>query len=327
VAVAAPPQEDAEATVEERTATPTADAVLERPRSRSLDFSTYVQEALQRQGSAAVQDGQDSFERVGLGTLYRSGEVRSDDPGEGSDYDVLGLTYSTVAPRTPVHEDGWAGSLRAFGRGAVWLLPVGVVFLALSSVFGAPTATSEPSLVSPGTWVVVTTLGLGLWLGGVVALAALTAATRVRRWGMVAVLASALGVALLGPVVGVDGFARPAIARTARGISDDPNIGGAAGRMQHAMLSNAAGRWLIVGGGLLLAIGAVAVVVTILGSRVLQRHDGWLMLIGVGLALAAGYLAWGFLFTLAAMVMLAGALGLAYTASRIAPDGTPPPAY
>src|SRR5262249_7039853 len=163
---------------------------------------------------------------------------------------------------------------------------------------------SEPSIVSPGTWVVVTTLGLGLWLVGVIALAALAATTRVRWWGIVGVVASALGVALLGPVVGITGLARPAIRRTAQAVQDDPNIGSTAARMQQSLLENSVGRWLILAGGALLAIGALAVVGTILGSRVLQRHDGWLMVAGVGLAIAAAALAWEFLFTVAAMVVL-----------------------
>ena len=97
--------------------------------------------------------------------------------------------------------------------------------------------------------------------------------------------------------------------------------------MHARLLDNTVGRWLVVGGGVLLIIGALAVAGAILGSRVLQRHDGWLVLIGLGIAVLAAYLSWGFLFVLAAMVILAGALGLAYTVSRIAPDGTAPPAY
>jgi hypothetical protein len=226
-----------------------------------------------------------------------------------------------------VADDRWASSLRTFARAAVWCLPAAVLLLALSSVFGWPTDTSEPSLVSPGTWVVITALGFGLWLIGVAALAALIAPSPARPWGFVAVIASSLGVVLLTPVVGATGLARPAITRTASSIENDQNVAGAAARMQAGLLDHTAGRWLIVGGTVLLAIGAVAVVGAIHGSRVLSRPDGWLVLAGVGLALAAAMLGWTFLLTLGAMVMLAGALGLAYTVSRIAPDGTAPPAY
>src|SRR5690606_13024544 len=147
----------------------------------------------------------------------------------------------------------WASALRSFARGAVWCLPVAALLLALSSVFGWPTETTEPALVSPGTWVVVTALGLGLWLVGVVALAALVAGTRVRPWGYVAVVASALGVALLAPVVGVVGLGRPAISRTAMTVQDDGRIVGVANEMQSRLLDHTVGRWLVVGGGVLLA--------------------------------------------------------------------------
>lgn len=306
-----------------------------------VDFATYVNEALNRRrsdgagsgGSTTVtertqEDERALFERVGYGGLYRSGEAPA---APASDVDfgdtVLGLNYTAAAPRTSVAEDRWASALRSFARGAVWCLPAGALLLALSGVFGWPTETSEPALVSPGTWVVVTALGLGLWLVGVVALAALAAATRVRPWGYVAVVASALGVALLAPAVGIVGLARPAISRTASAIQGDERIGGIAGEMQTRLLDHTVGRWLVVGGGVLLALGALAVAGAILGSRVLQRHDGWLVLLGIGIAIVAAYLSWEFLFVLAAMVILAGALGLAYTVSRIAPDGTAPPAY
>jgi hypothetical protein len=301
-----------------------------------MDFATYVDEALRARRAGpdgtsvterTVEDERGMFERVGYGGLYRSGEAPADTAGRDYDDSVLGLNYTSAAPRTPVAEERWSSALRAFARGAVWSMPVGVLLLALSSVFGWPTATNEPALVSPGTWVVVTSLGLGLWLVGVVALAALVANSRVRRWGYVAVIASSLGVALIGPVIGVAGLARPAISRTANASPDDGRIAGLADEMHARLLDNTVGRWLVVGGGVLLIIGALAVAGAILGSRVLQRHDGWLVLIGLGIAVLAAYLSWGFLFVLAAMVILAGALGLAYTVSRIAPDGTAPPAY
>lgn len=294
-----------------------------------LDFKTYVEEELRARqarlraaGTAGrtAEEERETFERVGPGGLYRAGEVSAPD-------EVLGLSYATAAPRSPIIEERWGASLRSFARAAVWCLPVAALLLALSAFFSWPTETSEPSLVSPGTWLVVTAFGLGLWLIGVVALAALVASTRVRPWGYVAVVASALGVALLAPVAGAVGFGRPAISRTAQTIQDDGRIVGIAGEMHARLLDNTTGRWLTVGGGVLLAVGAFAVAGAILGSRVLQRHDGWLVLLGLAFAVIGAYLSWEFLFVLAAMVILAGALGLAYTVSRLAPDGTPPPAY
>jgi hypothetical protein len=301
-----------------------------------VDFATYVDDMLrlrrasggpEAEAARADADERGMFERVGYGGLYRSGEVPTDTSGRQYDDSVLGLNYSTVTPRTPVSDERWASALRSFARSAVWSMPFGVLLLALSGFFGAPTATTEPAVVSPGVWVVITTLGLGLWLIGVVALAALVANTRVRPWGYVAVVASALGLALLAPAIGITGLARPAITRTARQAPDDGRIAGLASEMQSRLLDNGPGRWLVIGGTVLLIIGGLAVVGTILSSRALQRHDGWLVMSGLAIAVIAALLSWEFLFVLAAMVVLAGALGLAYTVSRLTPDGSPPRSY
>jgi hypothetical protein len=308
-----------------------------------VDFATYVNQELSRRGFGRPDGGEtadsggatavgervrpDELERVGDGRVYRSGEVPLGEAPAGVTNTVLGLDYTMLAPRSPiVPDEQWASSLRSFARAAVWALPVAALLLALSAVFGWPTETTEPILVSPGTWVVVTALGLGLWLVGVVGLAALSAYTRVRPWGYVAVVASALGVALLAPVVGAVGLARPAITRVVV-AADDARIAEAGADIHARLLDHAVGRWLLVGGGVLLAVGAFAVAGAILGSRVLQRHDGWLVLLGLGIAILGAYLSWEFLLVLAAMVILAGALGLAYTVSRLTPDGGPPPAY
>lgn len=314
-----------------------------------VDFSTYVHQELSRRGFGHPDGGDatdgggatavaeevrpDERARAGDGRVYRSGEVPPGEAhlgeafaGPGNDT-VLGLDYTMVAPRSPVLPDEqWASALRSFARAAVWALPVSALLLALSAVFGWPTETTESILVSPGTWVVVTSLGLGLWLVGVVGLAALGANSRVRLWGYVAVVASALGVALLAPVVGAVGLARPAISRTVA-AADDARIAEVGADIHARLLDNTVGRWLVVGGGVLLAIGAFAVAGAILGSRVLQRHDGWLVLLGLGIAVLAAYLSWEFLLVLSGMVILAGTLGLSYTVSRLAPDGSPPPAY
>lgn len=329
--------------------------VLERAGARAepaaklpgeVDFSTYVNEELNRRwsgtgdakprrpASTSIADRTDEeerarFARVGYGGLYRSGQFAPEAEAEApSQFDdsVLGLNYATVAPRVSVTDERWAASLRSFARGAVWCLPVGALLLALSAVFGWPTATSEPALVSPGAWVVVTALGLGLWLLGVIALAALAMNSRVRYWGFAAVIASTLGVALFAPVVGAVGLGRPAISRAAT-ATDDARIADLAAQMQGRLLDHTVGRSLVIAGGVLLLLGAIAVAGLILGSRVLQRHDGWLVLLGVAIAIVATFLSWEFLFVLAAMAALAGALGLAYTVSRIAPDGTAPSAY
>jgi hypothetical protein len=307
-----------------------------------VDFSTYVQRELSRRGFVGHPDGggaadggggtavaertrPDTEERAGEGGLYRSGEVPASEARSAEP--VLGLDYTTVARRIPVLPDErWAASLRSVARVAVWALPLAALLLALSAVFGWPTEETEPIIVSPGTWVVVTALGLGLWLIGVVGLAALSAYTRVRPWGYVAVAASALGVALLAPVVGAVGLARPAITRTVA-ATDDARIAEIGADIHARLLDHAVGRGLVTSGGVLLAIGAFAVAGAIIGSRVLQRHDGWLVMLGLGIAVLAVALSWEFLLVLSGMVILAGTLGLSYTVSRLTPDGGPPPAY
>lgn len=227
-----------------------------------------------------------------------------------------GLHYRTAAPRQPVGDSHWAGALRRFAKTTVWFLPAAVLAFALASVWGWPTPTSETAGASPGTWLIVTLLGLGLWLAGVVGLAALVASTAVRPWGMVAVLATIAGTVLVAPVLGVIGLARPAALRTADLIG-----AASAGSLQAQFLDGHVGRWLAVGGFALLGIGAVAAAGAMLGSRVLNRIDGWLVLIAVAIAAGGAYLSWEFMLTLAAMVMLAATLGLAWTVSRLSPDG------
>jgi hypothetical protein len=122
--------------------------------SGELDFATYVSQAIDREGGGKYgrepiaidenardgarltgrtrDDERASFERVGLGTVYRTDPDRHDA--------VLGLDYNTIAPRSPVRDDRWAGSLRQFARVAVWGLPVAAVLLALSSAVGWPTS-------------------------------------------------------------------------------------------------------------------------------------------------------------------------------------------
>jgi hypothetical protein len=241
------------------------------------------------------------------------------DPYAEPEYDdtVLGgLHYRTAAPRQPVGDIEWAGALRRFARAMVWCLPAAVLALALASVWGWPTSTAEPSGASPGTWLVMTLLGLGLWLAGVIGLAALVASTALRMWGTVAALATIAGTVLAAPALGVIGLARPAVSRAAYEIGADP-----AGEIQGHLLDGSVGRWLVIGGFVLLAVGAIAAAGAILGSRVLSRIDGWLVVGAIAVAAIGAYLSWEFLLTLAAMVMLAATLGLAWTVSRLGAEG------
>ena len=74
----------------------------------------------------------------------------------------------------------------------------------------------------------------------------------------------------------------------------------------------------------LLVVGWLALGCAVLASSVLNRVDGYLMVCGVGIAIAAAYASLQFLITISAMVLLAAGLGLCCTASRLTPDGRTP---
>jgi hypothetical protein len=230
--------------------------------------------------------------------------------------DGAGFDFNWGIAREPVRDERWAATLRRYGRATAWLLPAGVVALTLAMLWGWPTPSEEPSGASPGTWLAVTAVGFGLWLIGLTAVAALLATTPGRIWSAVAVVGAMAGTALLLPVVGVIGLARPAVSRTTGLIGAD-----AAQGLQAQLLDGTVSRWLAIGGAALLGVGALALAGAILASDVLNRLDGWFVLIAVGVATAGAYLSWEFLLTVAGMVLLAASLGIAWNASRLTADG------
>jgi hypothetical protein len=261
----------------------------------------------------------------GQGALYAHGSVLPDAiPAEfyevpidaETDRDLAGLAFEPTGPRRPVRDLQWAATFRRFGRFAAWFLPAGVIALAVASIWGWPTPANEPTGASPGTWLVVTLAGLGLWLFGVIGMTALFAATPGRPWSVAAMVSTLVAMVLLLPVVGVVGLARPAVTRTARSIGGD-----AARDLEARFLDGSVARSLAFGGLVLLGVGVLALGLALLASEVMNRLDGWLMGAGVAVAAIAGFVSWDFLLALAAMVFLAATLGVAWTASRLTPDG------
>ncbi len=213
----------------------------------------------------------------------------------------------------------WARSIRRFARAVVWAVPGAAFSFALAGVWGWPTPHGGPTGQSGGTWLVVTVLGLVLGLLGMIALAALLVPTPGRRWALTALIMSLLGTVLLAPMLGVIGLARPSVTSVTREIT-----AGTAATLEAGFFDGDVSRWLGVWGLILLALGWFALGCAVLASRMLNRADGWLMLLAVAVAIAAAYLSWQFLLVIAAMVLLASGLGLAWTASRLTPDGGPP---
>ena len=215
-----------------------------------------------------------------------------------------------------VVEPGWAATLRRFGRLVVWALPLGALLLALSGMWGWPTPTTEPVGPSPGTWLVFTVFGLLFALVGVLALTALLSTSPGRMWAMLGLGTALAGTVLLVPVLGVMGLARPAMNRL------DAQLGPqAAAQLESRLFGGSVSRWLGVGGLILLSIGCLALGCAVLASRLLNRIDGYLLFGVVGVVGAAAYQHWQFLVVIAAMLLLAAGLGLAFTASRLTPDG------
>jgi hypothetical protein len=74
-------------------------------------------------------------------------------------------------------------------------------------------------------------------------------------------------------------------------------------------------------GLVLIAVAGLALGCGVLATRTMNRADGWLILVAVALAVAGAYVGWQFLLVLAGMALLAASLGIAWTASRLTPDG------
>jgi len=212
--------------------------------------------------------------------------------------------------------------LAALALGALWAVPAAAICFALGGLWGWPTPDEGPTGQSAGTWLVVTLLGLLFGLLGAVSLTALLAATTGRRWALIALLFVAAGTVFFAPVVGLVGLARPSVTSIAGQISRD-----AATNLEAAFFDGSVGRWLGIGGLVLLAAGWLALGCAVIASGVLHRVDGWLVLVAVAVAVGAAYLSWQVVFVIGSMLLLAAGLGLAWSASRLTLDGRSPDDY
>jgi hypothetical protein len=218
-----------------------------------------------------------------------------------------------------VLDNAWVVRLRRFGRGAVWSLPVGALLLALGGMWGWPTSTEATDGKSPGTWLLFTVAGLVCGLFGVLALTALMSESRGRLCALLGLFSAIAGTVMVAPILGVIGLARPAVTRLGNtlgpAVAADLDSRFFGGRVSH---------WLGVGGLTLLGIGCAALGLAVLLSRTLNRTDGMFLFGVVAVAGLAAFSHFQFLVVIAAMLLLAAGLGLAWTASRLTPDGAPP---
>jgi len=185
----------------------------------------------------------------------------------------------------------WAAQLRRFGRSALWALPVAAVALGLNGWFGWPPHGGSEAL----RWLLLAQLALAAGLLGVIALTGLLIVTKARRWALVALLVTIAGVVTLGPVAGL----------VAVGKRDGLDAG--------ALVLGIAAVTLGV-------LGLVALGAAVLASGVLNGSDGVLLMAGAGVAVLAALVGQSVLQVIAAMLLLAGGLGIAWTGSRLTAD-------
>ncbi len=233
---------------------------------------------------------------------------------------IGGLAAQVGGARRITGEPGWSRTLRRFGRSAVWAIPAAAICFAVLGVWGWPDADRDGR---PVTGHVARDRAGGLWLTllGAIGLAALLATTAVRRWSLASVVLLFSGTILLGPVLGLAAVARPQVARLRAANQIAPD---AAANLDGGLVDGSLGRWLAVGGLALLAFGWFALGCGVIGSGVLSRADGFLVLLAVAVGVAAAYLSWEFLLVIASMIVLAAGLGIAWTASRVTPEGAAP---
>jgi hypothetical protein len=211
----------------------------------------------------------------------------------------IGLAVTAVATArharaTPTSSAVWARSARRFARAGVWALPgyavaYGVATLgephgelaAGSSLFRADRP--NPSLAG----------FLAIWLGlvALVALTALLAAARGRRTAAVGLLAGLAGAAVLLPLSGVP--------------ADTPMYGATASDLANAGAALHSAGWLMLGWA-------------VVRCRLLNRADGVLLMIAAPLVGVVGQLV-GQLQTVGALLLLAGGIGVAWSAARLQP--------
>jgi hypothetical protein len=231
---------------------------------------------------------------------------------------IGGLTFHVGGVRRVIGDPGWARVLRRFSRIAVWMLPFSAGCIALSGMWGWPKPVPSHSAWQ-ALWLVMNLVGLLLAIVGVIGLSALFAATTARRWAFTALVTMLGGSLFLAPVLGLIAVARPAVANVAGHIGAD-----SAANLEDRFFRSPFGLWLAVAGLLLIGVGWISLGLAVLSCRVLNRTDGFLLMIAVALAVAGAYLSWQFLLVIGSLVALAAGMDLSWSAAQLRPDGSQP---
>jgi hypothetical protein len=200
-----------------------------------------------------------------------------------------------VRPVTVATTMVWAQSVRRFGRVAIWAAP------AYGFLYGIVTA-GHLEHAAPQWRRLIWFAGDGVaaWFGviALMALAALLIATRSRRTALIGLLVGTAGIALLLPVLGLawSAASRPLSVTVVACIA-----------------------------GTLCSLGWLLTGSAVVGSGLLNRGDGVLLIVASPLVGVGGVL-FSPLRTVGGLLLLAAGIGLAVTASRLIPTG-PPPAH
>ena len=232
----------------------------------------------------------------------------------GPDPAAAAVPSTKIVTANPV----WARTQRRFARAAIWTLPGYAMLLIALGLVAVPEAdgnfagyarfvtTDAYRYLNVGTVV-------GAWLGlvGIVALTGLLAGTRGRYFAIAGLLTGLGGTAVTLPLVGLRGLAEPVIGR----VYQSGDAAGAAA-LRHDLYDTTTTR-VALAGAVLSGLGWLLLSIAALRARVLNRTDGYLLMLSALLLGGAWYLP--LLRTVAALLFLAATLGLAFTATRLLP--------